>query len=591
VCADAFNSAVAASEPLIEIARPAPTYAVTVTLESAIATDGTTATSPPSAPVFDSVVIACAPSAVIVRSAPPFSVAAVSIPAVVTSSTKFSATAAPIPTDSTPPTPPSIGRALTIEVDSDCARMMTSPEPAFTTAPERISALVRTSAIESASAPAMPTEPPPAPAVASAPSSCVDAMTASIETPTAVTVTPAGRYASLTTSARLIATATPIETPPPEPDELDAPPSETGCTALPSATAFASVSDEDFSEKRPPATTVTPETTYARETESARLIATAAATETPPPLDSALGVSSAPPVPVPPLSSEALFAKLRSPSTWSSTPVPAWPPPIGLSSSGAPAADALAVEELAETVCASNPTAPPAVVSRARYDSARWLAIVRASATPTAASAPCASPSAVVCAEAFSFASASTEPVRIRAAPEPTYALAVTFERAIATDGTIETSPPEAPVFACVVIACAPLAEIVRSAPPVSVPPFSIAAVVTSSTKLSAIEAPIPTEPAPTTPLSFGSAFTTEVELETAPIVTSPAPALTTAPVLISASVRTLTMLSAKEPAIPTSPPPAPDVPSAPKSCVEPAPVIRASIVTPWALTVEPAGR
>jgi len=55
------------------------------------------------------------------------------------------------------------------------------------------------------------------------------------------------------------------------------------------------------------------------------------------------------------------------------------------------------------------------------------------------------------------------------------------------------------------------------------------------------------------------------------------------------AQVRTVTMLSANEPATPTSPPPAPEVAWAPRSCAEAAPpVISASSTTPFDVVVAP---
>jgi hypothetical protein len=211
---------------------------------------------------------------------------------------------------------------------------------------------------------------------------------------------------------------------------------------------------------------------------------------------------------------------------------------------------------------------------------------VSASATPTATSLPCASPEAVVIADAFCSAFTSTAPETLRRTPAPSQARVVTFESAIATAGTTETPPPDAPVLAVVVIAWLVVAETAAFAPPRTVASSSIAASVVSSTIDSATAAPTPTSAAPTTPPSSpGSASTVEVEWETARIEMLPEPALTTEPPLSSARVSTRTMLSASEPATPTLPPPAPDFASAPNSWLEP---ISASTAMPCAEMLAP---
>ena len=133
----------------------------------------------------------------------------------------------------------------------------------------------------------------------------------------------------------MIATPTPIETPdvesvgvPLDPPELEsagglespgALASFGAWTALPSAVACAFACAELSREKRPVATTTMPSMT-ARAITFARLIATAAATETPPDDVSALGVLSAPPLPSPPFAADVPSAKERSCATWSLTP-------------------------------------------------------------------------------------------------------------------------------------------------------------------------------------------------------------------------------------------------------------------------------
>ena len=222
----------------------------------------------------------------------------------------------------------------------------------------------------------------------------------------------------------MIATPTPTETPlalesladPLELESLDEPLElgsagaleSVGRTALPSASANASVSADVASVKRPVgAKMTTPVAIVAMDVVLARLIATAAATDTPPEEVSELGVCSASPAPVPPFDVEVWFPKERSCAIWSVTPLPAEPLLLGSagaaaadSSCGAPAALALAVAELSDLPFAASVTAPPAARFRASVASLRWLAIVSASDTPIAAVLALASPSAVLFAEA-----------------------------------------------------------------------------------------------------------------------------------------------------------------------------------------------
>src|SRR2546428_5175451 len=164
-------------------------------------------------------------------------------------------------------------------------------------------------------------------------------------------------------------------------------------TAPPSAAACASVSAEVERMKRPPACTVIAPI-IAREVVFARLIANAAATETPPDDVAAWGVGSAPAVPLPPAELSVALAKLRSAATELSTPLPALPPPDA--SPGAPAAEAAALADVSEEPCAASDTAPPAFTLRRRVDSLKWLAIVSASAKPIEALEPAVSPEALV---------------------------------------------------------------------------------------------------------------------------------------------------------------------------------------------------
>ena len=176
-----------------------------------------------------------------------------------------------------------------------------------------------------------------------------------------------------------------------------------GWTALPSAVAFASVSAEVESVNRPPfVLTVIAPISVAREVVFARLMATAAATDTPPDEVSDFGVLSPPSdAPgVPRVSFRLVFPYVRSPSTWFETPLPELPP-LEVLSPGAPAAEACASAELSDLPCAASVAGPDVLRFRARVASVRWFAIVRARATPTAAVvASFASPAALVTADA-----------------------------------------------------------------------------------------------------------------------------------------------------------------------------------------------
>ena len=164
-----------------------------------------------------------------------------------------------------------------------------------------------------------------------------------------------------------------------------------------------------------------------------------------------------------------------------------------------------------------------------------------------------------------------------------TVAVVVTVESAIATDGTMATLPPAAPVFACTASPCSVFAASVTSPPPFSVPPRS--AVVVSSTIASATDAPMPTELALVVE-SLGKALASDAAFEVAVIATAPVPAVSVP--AMSAVVAMFSMSIASEPATLTDPPPAPLVAAAPSSCSE---FISASIVAPFEVTVAPAGR
>ncbi len=179
------------------------------------------------------------------------------------------------------------------------------------------------------------------------------------------------------------------------------------------------------------------------------------------------------------------------------------------------------------------------------------VASVSASATPIEAVPPCVSPCAIVVAEAVSDAFASRLPPMLSAVPVPIEAELFTFEITTAMPGAIATFGDEAPIFACVPIACRPSATIVRLWPPVRVAPLSIDAAVVSLTIASAKEAPTPTL-APPAPVFAISAFVVLELFDAAPSATSPVPALTTPPLRMPPVVSMVTKLSATEPATPT---------------------------------------
>src|SRR5437773_2523468 len=111
----------------------------------------------------------------------------------------------------------------------------------------------------------------------------------------------------------------------------------------------------------------------------------------------------------------------------------------------------------------------------------------------------------------------------LSASPSMTVAVVVTFERAIATDGTTATFPPAAPVLVLTVAAFVVEALTARSCPPVSVPRSS--AVVVSSMTATPTDAPTPTEPTPVTPAPVGNASVALVVFDAAAMRTSPVPA------------------------------------------------------------------
>ena len=164
---------------------------------------------------------------------------------------------------------------------------------------------------------------------------------------------------------------------------------------------------------------------------------------------------------------------------------------------------------------------------RSEYASETWLVMLSASAMPTDALEPSVSPRAVVADDEIWVALSDTAPLTAIGVPDVRYACEVTLLRTMAIDGATETPPPDAPVFASVVIAFSVEAPSVRSWPPLTVP--KIVALAVSSMSASANAAPTPTEPAPLTPLvpSAGRAVVVVVDIDVAVSATSPVPAFT----------------------------------------------------------------
>ena len=294
--ADAVMCACASTLPVSVSAAPVPMVAVTETVESVIATAGVTPTVPPFAPVFASVVAESVPVAESARSWPPVSEAPSAIPAETRSVTMAIATEAPIPTF-VAVTPDAAGSAFVVVVIDDDAVSATSPVPA--SALPRSSALVVALTMSSASEPATPTFPPPAPEVASA--SKTSPGSAVRVSPLEATDASAATFAVLLVFARLIATAAPMVTP------VEPAPA----VALPSAVAFASACNDECSVTLPFVVTWTP-ASETSEVDVAIVTLTAAATLIDPLDDEALGVLVEP-EPPPPFAAEVESALLRSP--------------------------------------------------------------------------------------------------------------------------------------------------------------------------------------------------------------------------------------------------------------------------------------
>src|SRR5688500_15394688 len=224
---------------------------------------------------------------------------------------------------------------------------------------------------------------------------------------------------------------------------------------------------------------VTPAGIVARELAFASVTATAAATLIGPVEVDAAGVAPLALELSPVAAADAPSACARSLLTCPVTPpagAPVWPSP------GAPAADAVADEEVVDGPRAANVTAPPAVMLRAVVARAVCSAKVSAIAAPTAAL-----PLLVVLADAAVLAVAvgaaltATAPPALSVGPVPADASLRTFEIATATAAATAT-PPLAPVRASVVAVCVALAVKVAFPAETSDAPFSARARVSCVT-------------------------------------------------------------------------------------------------------------
>ena len=217
-----------------------------------------------------------------------------------------------------------------------------------------------------------------------------------------------------------------------------------------------------------------------------------------------------------------------------------------------PFAEDVADPFVVEVPVAVNDAAPVTVSARLLVADTLFVASVTATAAPTAAVEAEAEPEAEVVAEAVCVAATESAPPTVVAAPVPIDAIVVTVESETATDGTIATPPPAAPLTDVVVIVSVPVACSVRLCP-VKTEPSASDACVASVTRSSATAAPTPE------PVVPAVAFADETVAEVALNVESAAGAVTEP--VSSADVFTFAIVSPSEPATPTEAA-APETPS-----------------------------
>ena len=314
-------------------------------------------------------------------------------------------------------------------------------------------------------------------------------------------------------------------------------------TAEPSALDEAAAVSDDFTVRAPPTDTV-PAPTVADAEALTIVTATAAATETGPPEVDADGVVLEP-LPAPPAADDALPAVERSPVTWPSTP------PDG-AELDVPPADAVAEPFVVLVPVAVKVAAPPTVSERFVVAVTTCVASITPTEAPTAAVDADAEPEAEFVTDAVCVAVTVSAPPIDAVAPVPIEASVVTVESETATDGTIATPPPAAPLTEVVVIVSVPVACNVTLCA-LNVEPPASAACVVSVTRFSATAAPTPE------PVVPAVAFADETVVDVALNVTA-APDAPTPPVS-NASVCTFAIVNPSEPATPTDAA-APETPS-----------------------------
>src|SRR5215467_2887546 len=276
VCvADAFSD-----PPSVCVALLVPRFAVVVTSDTVTATTGVTATPPPVTPICASVVPRSLVVAVRLRLFAPVSTPPSATPADVLSVTRFSATDAPTPTFVLL-VPVFASSAFAVVLVLVPATSVASP-PVSVTVPSINASVVRFT-ISSARDPATDTFPPPAPAVDSASNTfcCPLVIVASASSDFAFTVAPTGTSAWLLASTRFTATPAPTPTPPP-------------VTTDPSALAVALVPAWLTNVSDPPTWMLNGAANPATALLVTTFTATAAATDTFPPLVSTDGVGVVP---------------------------------------------------------------------------------------------------------------------------------------------------------------------------------------------------------------------------------------------------------------------------------------------------------
>ena len=231
------------------------------------------------------------------------------------------------------------------------------------------------------------------------------------------------------------------------------------------------------------------------------------------------------------------------------------------SSSAAAAPDALAIADNVEldAPAAANVTVPVAFTLRAVVASAVSSTRASARAAPMAALEPAAAPEALVIVVEVCMAETLTLPLEVWVEPVPKRAMVVLLIIDRPSAGVIET-PPAEPASASVVAEWMAVAARVRSATPVMVAPSATSAVERFARILSATEAPMPTV-SPVAPPPTGLASAVESVWLSASRLTEPPPVIATVePAATMATLCVSIRFRATEPAMPTSPAPAPEV-------------------------------